>query len=216
MVVFRQVWMNRLPNQRAHRGSRLLGELAELGPLFFPEVDVGGFHVCNDTHIGVGCPMKKEAPAGTGAGGLTSLSRKHSTGSTKTSGLRRALVDPPLRDALRALDPAGYVLSLLPEGLYRQIERYLNGPPKKGRTKGKQQAETLERIVCAAALVFLKYSQPKMIPLLYPEQHVPEAGRKAVNKFLSRNKGAIDGAKKRMKREQTQQNQNAIPRDKNQ
>jgi transcriptional regulator with XRE-family HTH domain len=82
-----------------------------------------------------------------------------------------------------------------------------------GRPKGKQQAETLERIGDAAALVFLRYSQPEMIPLLYPKQHVPEAGRKTVNKLLIRNKAAIAREVEAMTHERAERISKSLPRD---
>ena len=88
-------------------------------------------------------------------------------------------------------------------------------PPRKtiGRPKGKQQTETLDRINDAAALVFLKYPQSKMVPLLYPGQHVPEAGRKTVNKLLNRNKNAIAVKVKTMTDRQAKRIAKSLPRD---
>jgi hypothetical protein len=82
-----------------------------------------------------------------------------------------------------------------------------------GRHKGKLQDETLARIKDAAALVFLKYPQRKMIPLLYPKQHDPEAGRKAVQIFLKRNRSAILDIVKTMTHEQAEQISKSLPRD---
>lgn len=78
-----------------------------------------------------------------------------------------------MEGAIAALDARGRIIEMAfsraPKSLRSKVLTYAQGPRKKpGRTKGKQQVETLDRIVDAAALVFLKYSQPQMAPLLYP------------------------------------------------
>jgi hypothetical protein len=52
-----------------------------------------------------------------------------------------------------------------------------------------------------------------MIPLLYPEQHDDEAGRKTVSKFLNRNKAAIASEVKAMTRARAERIENSLPRD---
>lgn len=102
------------------------------------------------------------------------------------------------------------------ESLYDVLNDYAaSHAPKLGRPKGKQQVETRHRVVDAAALCSLNYSQSKMAPLLYPEQHDPEAGRKAVHIFLKRHKPEIEAVTNVMSREQAERFAKFLPRDKN-
>jgi hypothetical protein len=65
-----------------------------------------------------------------------------------------------------------------------------------GRQHGKKGKDTDRQITLAAALLYIgEYSQPKMVPHLYPLQNDKEAGRKAVQKFLKRNSRAIEREK---------------------
>jgi hypothetical protein len=182
--------------------------------------------------------LKKKNPGcSRGRGYVVSDRRKDTTSSPRRMGRLSDMADSDklkallnsmsleeMRNARRTLDVAqalsqspkdvAQILSQLPEDFWSNVIGLDDAPKGRGRPKGKQQSETLERIVDAAALIFLKYSQSKMIPLLYPKQHVPEAGRKAVNKLLSRNKGAIALAKRVMTREQAERIAKSLPRDK--
>ncbi len=69
-----------------------------------------------------------------------------------------------------------------------------------GCHKGTKQKGTPERIINAAALLFLEYPLPGMVRLLYPghfPQH-PKAANDAFGKFFSRNKAAIEDAVRTM------------------
>jgi hypothetical protein len=73
-----------------------------------------------------------------------------------------------------------------------------------GRPSGRKAKETPGRVELAAALLILGYSQPRMIPYLYPLQNDAEAGRKAVQKFLKRYTREIGRRKARLTPQEAQ------------